>query len=114
MVGLVASGIGVVFGVALSALALTLARTFDWGLPPIDLHLGLASVFIPLLLGTVATILAAVVPARRATRVAPLAALRPEAAPVAKSKAGVLRLVLGFLLLAGGGALLALGASRAR
>ncbi|WP_020391364.1 ABC transporter permease [Kribbella catacumbae] len=110
VVGLVASGIGVVFGVALSALALTLARTFDWGLPPIDLHLGLGSVFIPLLLGTVATILAAVVPARRATRVAPLAALRPDAAPVAKSKAGVLRLILGFILLAGGGALLVMGA----
>ncbi|MFI5714047.1 ABC transporter permease [Kribbella sp. NPDC051620] len=111
VVGLVASGIGVVFGVALSAIALTLARSFDWGLPPVDLHLDLASVFIPLLLGTVATILAAVVPARRATRVAPLAALRPEAAPVAKSKAGIVRLVFGFLLLAGGGALLALGAS---
>jgi putative ABC transport system permease protein len=110
VVGLVASGIGVVFGVALSALALTLARTFDWGLPPVDLHLGLGSVFIPLLLGTVVTIVAAVVPARRATRVAPLAALRPDAAPVAKSKAGVLRLILGFLLLAGGGALLAKGA----
>ncbi|MEU4395473.1 FtsX-like permease family protein [Kribbella sp. NPDC023855] len=111
IVGSVASGIGVVFGVALSAIALTLARTFDWGLPPVALHLDLASVFIPLLLGTVATILAAVVPARRATRVAPLAALRPEAAPIAKSKAGVLRLVLGFLLLAGGGALLVLAAT---
>jgi putative ABC transport system permease protein len=110
VVGLVASGIGVVFGVALSAIALTLARTFDWGLPPIDLHLDLASVFVPLLIGTIATIVAAVVPARRATRVAPLAALRPEAAPVAKSKAGIVRLVFGFLLLAGGGALLALGA----
>jgi putative ABC transport system permease protein len=110
VVGVVASGIGVVFGVALSAIALTLARSFDWGLPPVDLHLDLASVFIPLLLGTIATILAAVVPARRATRVAPLAALRPEAAPVAKSKAGIVRLVFGFLLLAGGGALLAQGA----
>ncbi|MDX6258450.1 MAG: putative transport system permease protein [Kribbellaceae bacterium] len=110
VVGLVASGIGVVFGVALSAIALTLARSFDWGIPPVDLHLDLASVFIPLLLGTIATILAAVVPARRATRVAPLAALRPEAAPIAKSKAGVVRLILGFLLLAGGGLLLAKGA----
>ena len=111
VVGVIASAIGVVFGVALSALALALNREFDWGIPPVPLHLGLWSVFLPLLLGTIATIVAAVVPARRATRVAPLAALRPEAAPAAASKAGVLRLVLGFLLLAGGGLLLASGAS---
>ncbi|MEV0797903.1 FtsX-like permease family protein [Kribbella sp. NPDC050281] len=110
VVGVVASAIGVVFGVALSALALALAREFDWGIPPVPLHLDVWSVLLPLLLGTVATIVAAVVPARRATRVAPLAALRPEAAPAAGSKAGVVRLVLGFLLLAGGGLLLAVGA----
>ena len=111
VVGVVASAIGVVFGVALSALGLTLARNFDWGLPPIDLHLDLLSVFGPLVLGTIVTILAAVVPARRATRVAPLAALRPEVAPAAASKAGVLRLIFGFLLLAGGAALLAASAA---
>jgi putative ABC transport system permease protein len=62
--------------------------------------------------GVAVTLLAAVVPARRATKVAPLAALRPEAAPAAATKAGVLRLVLGFLLLAGGGLLLATGAKQ--
>ena len=106
VVGLVASAIGVVFGISLSALGLALAREFEWDIPPVKLHLDLASIVLPLLLGTIATILAAVVPARRATRVAPLAALRPEAAPVAASKAGVLRLMFGFLLLAGGGSLL--------
>ncbi len=111
VVGAVASAIGVVFGVALSALVLTLAREFDWGLPPVSLHLDVRSLLLPLVLGTVATIAAAVVPARRATKVAPLAALRPEAAPAAASKAGVVRLILGFLLLAGGGLLLAAGAS---
>ncbi len=111
VLGVVASAIGVVFGVALSALALTLAREFDWGLPPVSLHLDLRSLLLPLVLGTVATIAAAVVPARRATEVAPLAALRPEVAPVVASKAGVARLILGFLLLAGGALLLAVGAS---
>ena len=111
IVGVIASAIGVVFGVALSALALAFSREFDWGIPPVPLHLDLWSIFLPLLLGTVATIMAAVVPARRATKVAPLAALRAEAAPAAASKAGVLRLILGFLLLAGGGLLLAAGAS---
>ncbi len=110
VVGVIASAIGVVFGVALSALGLALSREFDWGMPPVPLHLDLSSIFLPLLLGTLATLVAAVVPARRATKVAPLAALRPEAAPAAATKAGVLRLVLGFLLLAGGGLLLAVGA----
>jgi putative ABC transport system permease protein len=110
VVGVIASTIGVVFGVALSALALALSREFDWGIPPVPLHLDVSSVLLPLLLGTVATLVAAVVPARRATKVAPLAALRPEAAPSAASKAGVLRLILGFLLLLGGGLLLAAGA----
>ncbi|MFI5732234.1 ABC transporter permease [Kribbella sp. NPDC051587] len=111
VVGVIASAIGVVFGVALSALALALSREFDWGIPPVSLHLGMASIFLPLLLGTIATIAAAVVPARRATKVAPLAALRPEAAPVAASKRGIVRIVFGFLLLAAGGALLAYAAS---
>lgn len=110
VVGVVASAIGVVFGIALAALGLALSREFDWGIPPVGIHLDAISVILPLLLGVVATILAAVVSARRATRVAPLAALRPEPAPVAASKAGVLRLVVGFLLLAGGGLLLAAGA----
>lgn len=111
VVGVIASAIGVVFGVALSALALALSREFDWGIPPVSLHLDLLSIFLPLLLGTIATIAAAVVPARRATKVAPLAALRPDVAPAAASKRGVLRLVLGFLLLGGGGALLGLAAT---
>ncbi|WP_405061614.1 ABC transporter permease [Kribbella sp. NBC_01505] len=112
VVGVVASAIGVVFGIALSALALALSREFDWGIPPVSLHLDLLSIFLPLLLGTIATIAAAVVPARRATKVAPLAALRPDVAPAAASKRGVFRLVVGFLLLAGGGALLALAATK--
>jgi putative ABC transport system permease protein len=111
VVGVIASTVGVVFGVALSALGLALSREFDWGIPPVPLHLDPSSVFLPLLLGTVATLVAAVVPARRATKVAPLAALRPEAAPAAATKAGVLRLILGFVLLLGGGLLLAAGAA---
>ncbi len=111
VVGVIASAIGVVFGIALSALGLALSREFDWGIPPVSLHLDLLSIFLPLLLGTIVTIAAAVVPARRATKVAPLAALRPDVAPAVASKRGVFRLIFGFLLLAGGGALLAMAAT---
>ena len=110
VVGVAASAVGVLFGIALVAILLALAGQFNWGIPPVGLHVDAISLVLPLVLGTIATLVAAVVPARRATRVAPLAALRPEAAPAASSKAGVLRLVLGFLLLAGGGLLLADGA----
>ncbi|GAA1580985.1 FtsX-like permease family protein [Kribbella hippodromi] len=111
VVGAVASAIGVIFGVALSALALAMSREFNWGIPPVPLHLDPSSLLLPLVIGTVATLIAAVVPARRATKVAPLAALRPEVAPAAASRAGILRLILGFLLLVGGGLLLAGGAA---
>ncbi|MEU8221866.1 ABC transporter permease [Kribbella sp. NPDC048915] len=110
VVGAIASAIGVVFGVALSALGLALSREFDWGIPPLPLHLSPVALLAPLLVGIAVTVLAAVVPARRATKVAPLAALRPETAPTASTRAGVLRLILGFLLLLGGGGLLAGGA----
>jgi putative ABC transport system permease protein len=110
VVGVAASAVGVLFGIALVAILLLLAGEFDWGIPPVGVHVDAISLLLPLVFGTIATLVAAVVPARRATRVAPLAALRPEAAPAASSKAGVLRLVLGFLLLAGGGLLLAVGA----
>jgi putative ABC transport system permease protein len=110
VVGVAASAVGVLFGIALAAILLSLAGNFDWGIPPVGVHVDAISLVLPLGLGTIATLVAAVVPARRATRVAPLAALRPEAAPAAASKAGVLRLVLGCLLVVGGGVLLAAGA----
>lgn len=111
IVGAVASAIGVAFGLLLAAVGLSLATRFDWGIPKINLYADAISLVVPFLLGLVATTLAAVVPARRATRVAPLAALRPEAAPAAASKAGKVRLAFGFLLIAGGGFLLYVGAS---
>lgn len=112
VVGVVASAVGVLFGTGLTAAGLALAGRFDWGIPPVGVHFDPVALALPLVVGTAATILAAVAPARRATRVAPLAALRPQTAAAATSKAGAIRLGLGFLLLAGGGVLLAVGAGR--
>lgn len=58
--------------------------------------------------GVALTLAATLVPARRGTRVAPLAALRPAAAPSAGSRAGRLRILLALLALWAGVALLAL------
>jgi putative ABC transport system permease protein len=111
VVGAAASAIGVVFGVALAAIGLAVSDRFDWGIPPVGVHTDALSLAVPLALGIAATLLAAVVPARRATKVAPLAALRPEVAPAVSSTAGRIRLAFGFLLIAGGALLLYAGAS---
>ena len=112
VVGVVASAIGVLAGLGVTAAGLALAVRFDWGLPDVGVHPNLTAVLAPFVVGAVATVLAGIVPARRATRVAPLAALRPVDSAPARSKAGVVRVVLGILLLAGGALLLAAGASR--
>lgn len=57
--------------------------------------------------GVLTTVLAAWFPTRAATRVSPLAALRPEAAPTMRTTSGRFRIAVGALVLAGGGALLA-------
>lgn len=110
VVGVVASAIGVLAGLGITIAGLALAVRFDWGLPDVGVHPNLTALVAPFTVGALATVLAAIVPARRATRVAPLAALRPLDPATAKSKAGVLRAVVGALLLAGGGLLLAAGA----
>ena len=63
-------------------------------------------VVVPLLVGILVTVGAALVPARVATRVAPLAALRPTDAPSASRRAGRVRLVLSLLATVLGFALL--------
>ncbi|WP_139979221.1 FtsX-like permease family protein [Nocardioides litoris] len=61
-----------------------------------------------LVVGVLVTLVASWLPTRSATRADPLAALRPDAGVDARSRAGVLRLALGVLLVAGGVALLGL------
>ncbi len=58
------------------------------------------------LLGVVVTLGASLLPARRGSRVAPLAALRPEVAVVVRSRAGGARIALAALAIWGGAALL--------
>ncbi|KAE8763722.1 FtsX-like permease family protein [Georgenia thermotolerans] len=83
--GVVASVVGLVAGLALGQGALWVLQRADLGLevaPTITVTP--AVVAVPLLTGTVVTVLAALAPARSATRVRPLAALRPAAAPTVR------------------------------
>nr|WP_244296642.1 FtsX family ABC transporter permease [Paenarthrobacter nitroguajacolicus] len=62
-----------------------------------------------LVAGTLLTVVAALVPAKAATAVAPLAALRPADDASVKNRRGKVRLVLGVAALVGGAALLVYG-----
>lgn len=108
LVGLVASGIGLGLGVLLAQAALWIVPTLDLAVPvPTVVTLSPAAILWPLAAGTLVTVLAALAPARLATRVAPLEALRPvELTPVRES--GKVRLVLALVGLVGGGSILAL------
>ena len=110
MLGLIASVAGILVGTGLVQLALTVAGGMDLGVPlPELVQITVPVVLVPLLVGTVVTLVASFSPARAATRVAPLAALRPSDAPTVSTGAGRVRLVASILLVVGGASLLALG-----
>lgn len=74
-------------------------------------RLTLAGTAIPVLVSVAVAVAAAIVPARRVNRVAPLAALRPEPDPGPRDRPGVLRLVAASGLLVAGVGALAVGAT---
>ena len=109
LVGLVASLLGVLLAVGVMAALVGLARGTGFGsfavlaVPPSAVLIGIA-------VGVLMTLLAALVPARAATRVAPLAALRPAEPVLAGTRSGRVRLIAGLAALLVGAALLLLGA----
>lgn len=107
LLGAAASVLGAALGTLLVQIALWIMQSADLPFPvPSVVHPTTASILAPLVVGVVVTVLAALTPARVATRVAPIAALRPSDAPAVGSRAGRVRLVLSLLLVVGGAALL--------
>ncbi|WP_225753622.1 ABC transporter permease [Actinotalea sp. Marseille-Q4924] len=106
ILGLTASVVGVLVGLGLTQVTLSVvgAAGLDVPLPDV-ITVTPAAVLVPVLVGTAVTLAAALAPARAATRVAPLAALRPVD-PVEGRRAGRARLALATLLAVGGGLLL--------
>jgi putative ABC transport system permease protein len=76
VLGLVASAIGLVLGFAIAKGMLVLFSALGVDLPKSDTVFALRTVLVSLLLGTGITLLATMLPARRATRVPPIAAVR--------------------------------------
>lgn len=110
LTGVVASVLGVLAGIGLAAGVSALAGALDSPIPLSGVSVPPLAVVVGLVLGTLVTVVAALAPARAATRVAPLAALRPADPAPLRSRGGVLRLVLGLLLTVPGALLTAYGA----
>ncbi|MER8045320.1 FtsX-like permease family protein [Streptomyces sp. NPDC094032] len=105
LLGVVGSAAGVAAGVGLAVGLMQLMSSMGMELSTQDLTVRWTTPVVGIVLGVVVTVLAAFVPARRASKVSPMAALRDAGTP-ADGKAGAVRAVLGLLLTAAGGAAL--------
>jgi putative ABC transport system permease protein len=102
LLGVVGSVLGVAAGVGLAVGLMKLMGQMGMELSTDDLTIAWTTPVLGLVLGVVVTVLAAYLPARRAGRISPMAALRDAGTP-ADAKAGVVRAVLGLLLTGAGG-----------
>ncbi|MCX4827508.1 ABC transporter permease [Streptomyces sp. NBC_01016] len=109
LLGVVGSVVGVGAGVGLAVGLMKLMSSMGMELSTGDLTVKWTTPAIGLLLGIVVTVLAAYLPARRAGKVSPMAALRDAGTP-ADVKAGAVRAVIGLVLTGGGGYALYLAA----
>ncbi len=98
VVGAAASAAGIALGVGVAQGLRVLMDLVGLGLPSTTLQLELRTVWVCLLVGTVVTVVAAVIPARRATQVLPVEALR-DAAP-GSERPSARRVIVGAALLA--------------
>lgn len=111
MLGVFGSVLGVGAGIGLAVGLMKLMSGMGMELSTDDLTIKATTPAVGLLLGIVVTVLAAYLPARRAGKVSPMAALRDAGTP-ADGKAGALRAVIG-LVLTGAGVLALYAAARA-
>ncbi|WP_329384632.1 ABC transporter permease [Streptomyces sp. NBC_01351] len=102
LLGLVGSVLGIGAGVGLAVGLMKLMGQMGMNLSTDDLTIAWTTPVIGIVLGVVVTVVAAYVPARRAGKVSPMAALRESGTPGDK-KAGRLRAVLGLVLTGIGG-----------
>jgi putative ABC transport system permease protein len=108
VVGLVGSALGLGLGLLLALAIRALFEALGIGLPSGDLVVAARTPIVALVVGTLITVLASVVPAIRGTRVAPVEALRDVSAPPSPTSSRI-RLGLGLLLLVLGVGSLVLG-----
>ncbi|MFF1402868.1 ABC transporter permease [Streptomyces sp. NPDC058294] len=101
LLGVIGSVLGVGAGIGLAVGLMKLMGQMDMHLSTDDLTVAWTTPATGLLLGVVVTVLAAYLPARRAGKVSPMAALRDAGAPT-DARAGTVRAGIGLLLTAAG------------
>lgn len=115
ILGAVSGAAGVVAGLALAQVMLAVVSQTPNGVPlPSTVQPTVGNVLVPVLVSVAVTLVAALQPARAATRVSPVAALRPADAPTVAGRPGRVRLAVSVLLTLAGVAGLAGGIALAR
>jgi putative ABC transport system permease protein len=108
LIGLVASVLGVAVGVLIAIGLREVFAAVGGDLPSTTLQVRPRTIIVALLVGVVVTLVAALQPALRATRVPPVAAVQ-EATMAAPARIGALRVLAGAVLTVGGVAILLSG-----
>ncbi|MCU1387295.1 MAG: hypothetical protein JWL72_633 [Ilumatobacteraceae bacterium] len=107
--GLLASGLGIAAGVGIAIALQRLLSAVGFTMPSGDLVLAGRTIWVALIGGPLVTVVASVMPAIKASRVAPMAAMRDSATG---GTSGVLRNVVGGVVGAGGVAAVLVGLDR--
>jgi putative ABC transport system permease protein len=105
VLGAGASLLGVVLGLGMATGLAALMTGFGWSIPTAGVHIGADVLLAGLVVGTVVTVVSAIAPARRATRVLPVEALRDAMPQTRRFAKG--RLVAGTVAIAGSAAVMA-------
>ena len=105
VVGVFASAVGIIFGLGVATLLQTILAAIGIDLPTTSLSLQPRTIVVGMLVGVIVTLVSATLPARRAARVPPAAALRdemassPRKALTLRAKVGSTILGLGLIVL---------------
>lgn len=108
VIGLIGSVLGIVFGFVMAFAIRGLMNSAGFGVPPGSLVLLPRTIIVSLLVGLILTLVSSLLPARKASRIPPVAAMREEAARTPRRSLQT-RAIAGSIISGIGVALLAVG-----